>query len=155
MSVKLIYTENMRIYEATIVTDALVSAFQNLIPQLSPHSPLPSKSDLEEIINSDNTKVFLAEKDRIIGTLTLVFTKIPTGNKVLIEDVVVDDAAKGKGVGKELVKFAINYVWSKGINQINLTSIPERIAANRLYQGLGFVKRDTNVYRLTKSIIPI
>lgn len=139
----------MRIYEATIVSDAIVTAFRNLIPQLSPNSPLPSKSDLEELINSNSTIVFLAEKGSIIGTLTLVFNKIPTGNKVWIEDVVVDNAAKGKGVGEELIKFAIDYVSSKGINQINLTSSTERIAANKLYQRLGFEKRETNVYRFT------
>lgn len=139
----------MRIYEAHVVTEAMVNAFKKLIPQLSPNSPVPSKSELENLINSENTSIFLAEEEGIIGTLTLVFTKIPTGNKVWIEDVVVDNAARGKGVGKELIKFAIEYVTGKGIKQINLTSSPEKIGANKLYQKLGFAKRETNVYRLT------
>ena len=139
----------MRIYEVNNVTDAVVNAFKKLIPQLSPNGPVPSKPELEKLINSDNTIIFIAEEDGIIGTLTLVFNKIPTGNKVWIEDVVVDNVARGKGVGEELTKFAIKYVISKGITQINLTSSPKRIAANNLYQKLGFIKRETNVYRLT------
>jgi ribosomal protein S18 acetylase RimI-like enzyme len=139
----------MRIYEANMVTKAIVNAFKNLIPQLSPNCPVPSKSELENLINSNNTLIFIAEENEIIGTLTLVFNKIPTGNKVWIEDVVVDNAARGKGVGEKLIRFAIDYVTSKGIKQINLTSGPERIAANKLYQKLSFTKRETNVYRLT------
>jgi ribosomal protein S18 acetylase RimI-like enzyme len=140
---------NMRIYEANMATEAIAKAFKKLIPQLSPNCSVPSKSELENLINSNNTLIFVAEENEIIGTLTLVFNKIPTGNKVWIEDVVVDNAVRGKGVGEELTKFAIEYVTSKGIKQINLTSGPERIAANKLYQKLGFTKRETNVYRLT------
>lgn len=138
----------MIIYEATSVTEAIVSAFQRLIPQLSTNA-VPSKSDIEELINSENTHIFLAEDEGIIGALTLVLNKIPSGNKVWIEDVVVDKSARGKGVGKELTKFAIEYARSKGLTQINLTSSPEKIAANKLYQKLGFTKRETNIYRLT------
>lgn len=139
----------MRIYKVQIVTDAMVNAFKKLIPHLSPNSAVPSKSELENLINSNNTKIFLAEEEDIIGTLTLVFCKIPTGNKVWIEDVIVENAARGKGVGEELTRYAIEYARSKGIKQINLTSTPEKIAANKLYQKLGFTKRETNVYRLT------
>lgn len=139
----------MRIYKAQIVTEAMVNAFEKLIPQLSPNSAVPSKSELEDLINCDNTLVILAEEDKIIGTLTLVFTKIPTGNKVWIEDVIVDNAARGKGVGEELIRYAIEYVNSKGIKQINLTSTPDKTVANKLYQKIGFIKRETNVYRLT------
>ncbi|MCG6187453.1 GNAT family N-acetyltransferase [Maribellus maritimus] len=139
----------MKIYKATHITENIVNAFSKLIPQLSPDSPIPSKSDLEALINSDNTMIFLAEEEDIIGTLTVVLNRIPTGNKAWIEDVVVDESARGKGVGKKLTAFAIAFVSGKGISQINLTSTPERVAANQLYQQLGFRKRETNVYRLT------
>ena len=139
----------MRIYEVRQLTDDIVKAFARLIPQLSPTSQIPSKSDLEELINSDNTRIFLAEEKDIIGSLTLVFYKIPTGNKVWIEDVVVDSSARGRGIGKKLIEFAIAYVANKDAKQIDLTSTPERVAANKLYQKLGFEKRETNVYRLT------
>lgn len=140
----------MNIYKLTEVTGLIELAFKNLIPQLSSSCVLPTKKDLEYIVNSENTILFVAEDAGVVlGVLTLVFNRIPTGNKVWIEDVVVDKKARGKGVGKALVNFAIAYTSSKNINSINLTSSPERVAANKLYQKLGFVKRKTNVYRLT------
>ena len=78
-----------------------------------------------------------------------MLNKIPTGNKVWIEDVVVDSSARGKGVGEALIQFAVAYVKDQNITSINLTSSPDRVAANKLYQKLGFIKRQTNVYRLT------
>ncbi|MEW4924111.1 GNAT family N-acetyltransferase [Algibacter sp. 2305UL17-15] len=140
----------MKIYKLITVTESVLNAFKKLIPQLSSSCDLPTKDDLEAIVNSNNTLLFIAEEHNdILGTLSLVFNKIPTGDKVWIEDVVVDKAARGKGVGKKLIQFAIEYTTSKNIKKINLTSSPDRIAANKLYQKLGFIKRETNVYRLT------
>lgn len=138
----------MKIYEAKAITDDIVRAFEKLIPQLSPNSPIPSKTDLVEIINSKNTILFIAEDEIILGTLTLSIYKTPTGNKVWIEDVVVDNDARGKAIGQKLTQYAINYVSKKGFKKIDLTSTPERVAANKLYQKMGFKKRKTNVYRL-------
>lgn len=140
----------MKIYKLEIVTDPVLKAFEMLIPQLSSTCNLPTKKVLEDIVNSSSTELFIAEENnKILGTLSLVFNKIPTGDKVWIEDVVVDKAARGKGLGKELIQFAIEYVTNKNINKINLTSSPDRVAANKLYQKLGFIQRETNVYRLT------
>lgn len=140
----------MKIYELVTVTSRILDAFGKLIPQLCANCKLPTKNDLEAIVNCNNTLIFIAEENNIIlGTLTLVLNKIPTGDKAWIEDVVVDDAARGKGVGKSLIKFVVDYSANKNIKSINLTSSPERIAANKLYQKLGFVLRETNVYRLT------
>ncbi|MFB9058229.1 GNAT family N-acetyltransferase [Mariniflexile ostreae] len=140
----------MNIYKVRTITENVVNAFGQLIPQLCPDCALPTKKDLETLIASPNTVLFIAEENNeILGTLTLVFNRIPTGDKVWIEDVVVDSAARGKGVGKQLIQFSIEYVKDKNIEKINLTSSPERVAANKLYQKLGFIKRETNVYRLT------
>lgn len=139
----------MKIYVATHITEEIADAFQNLIPQLSPGSILPKKADLEKIVKSGNTRIIIAEEEKILGTLTLVFQKIPTGEKVWIEDVIVDNAARGKGIGEKLMLYALDYIRKKGIKKIDLTSVPERIAANRLYQKLGFEKRNTNIYRFT------
>ncbi len=142
----------MKIYKLTLVTDVIVEAFANLIPQLAPGGNLPTKQDLEAIVQSDHTLLFIAEEDaKILGTLTLVLNKIPTGDKVWIEDVVVDQAARGKGLGKQLLQFAIDYAKNEKLSSINLTSSPERVAANQLYQNLGFIQRETNVYRLIMS----
>ena len=138
----------MKIYEVKSVTDELYNAFIKLIPQLSPEAKIPEKDDLKEIVNAEHTKLFIAEDEQILGTLTLVLNKIPTGNKAWIEDVVLDEKARGRGVGKALTQFAIDYACQKGYKKIDLTSTPERVVANKLYQKLGFNKRETNVYRL-------
>ncbi|WP_299548532.1 GNAT family N-acetyltransferase [Seonamhaeicola sp.] len=138
----------MDIRELESVNDEVLNAFKNLIPLLASTCALPTRKDLETIVYSDNTKLFIAKEGHdIIGTLTLVFNKIPTGEKAWIEDVVVSDKSRGKGIGKSLTQFAVDYAISKGVNKIDLTSSPERIAANNLYQKLGFKKRATNVYR--------
>lgn len=140
----------MKIYRLTSVTKSVVEAFQSLIPQLAPGCALPTEKDLEAIINSTTSHLFVAEDNgHILGTFTLVFTKIPTGTKIWIEDVVVDQSARGQGVGEQLMVFAIDYVKSENCSTINLTSSPDRVAANKLYQKLGFMQRETNVYRLT------
>lgn len=140
----------MKIYKLITVTDEVVHAFGKLIPQLAPDCTLPTKEDLQAIVESNHTLLFMAEEhNELLGTLTLVLNKIPTGNKVWIEDVVVDSSARGKGVGEALIQFAVAYVKDQNIKSINLTSSPDRVAANKLYQKLGFVKRQTNVYRLT------
>lgn len=87
------------------------------------------------------------EGERILGTLTLVTFRIPTGVRAWIEDVVVDEAARGKGVGEALNRAAVELARAKGAKTVDLTSRPKREAANRLYRRLGFVARDTNVYR--------
>ena len=132
------------------VDNDLVEAFQRLIPQLSKSNPAPTKEQLESIVASDSSQILLAKADGVIvGSLTLVIFQIPTGLRAWIEDVVVDGSARGAGVGEALNTFAINESRKRGATTVDLTSRPSREAANRLYQRLGFVQRDTNVYRFT------
>lgn len=139
----------MSIYKLVEINDTVLEAFERLIPQLSANAEIPTRKELEAILAFKNTLLFIAEDNKEIqGMLTLIFNKIPTGDKVWIEDVVVDSNARGVGIGQQLVQFAINYVSDKKISAINLTSSPDRISANKLYQKLGFEKRETNVYRL-------
>ncbi len=133
---------------AAEATDELVAAFARLVPQLSQRSSLPSKSELAEMVAAPASDVLIARLDgSIVATLTLVTFRIPTGVRSWIEDVVVDDAARGHGVGEQLNRFAIELARSKGATTVDLTSRPSRVAANRLYQRIGFKPRDTNVYR--------
>ena len=135
---------------AKLVDNDLVEAFQRLIPQLSKSNPGPTKEQLESIVASDSSQILLAKADGvIIGSLTLVIFHIPTGLRAWVEDVVVDADARGKGVGEALNKFALAEAKRQGATTVDLTSRPSREAANRLYQRLGFVQRDTNVYRFT------
>ena len=133
---------------AAVVDDELVQAFARLIPQLSKSSPPPTAAQLAEMVAAPASDVLLARLDGVIvGTLTLVTFRIPTGMRAWIEDVVVDDSARGHGVGDALNRFALLIAAEKGCKTVDLTSRPSREAANRLYQRLGFEPRDTNVYR--------
>lgn len=133
---------------ATEVTPALVQAFARLIPQLSKSSPPPTEAELAEMIAAPATDVLIARDGvDVLGALTLVTFRIPTGVRAWIEDVVVDDAARGRGVGEALNQFALDIARTKGAKTVDLTSRPSRAAANRLYQRIGFLPRETNVYR--------
>ena len=131
-------------------TPELVDAMNRLIPQLSSSNPPPTKAELATIIGQEACDVIVArDGNTIVGSLTLVVFPIPTGIRAWIEDVVVDEAARGKGVGEALNTFAMQRARERGAKTVDLTSRPSREAANRLYQRLGFVARDTNVYRYT------
>lgn len=135
---------------ATESTDELVQAMAVLIPQLSKSNPPPSATDLTAIISSEASVLFIARVDgKIAGALTLATFRIPTGVRAWIEDVVVDSAARGHGVGEALNMAAIAEARSRGAITVELTSRPSREAANRLYQRIGFVQRETNIYRYT------
>lgn len=136
------------IERAGAVTDEIVEAFRHLIPQLSSSNPPPSRERLSDIVSSPACVLFLARVDgRIVGSLTLATFPIPTGVRAWIEDVVVDGEARGHGVGEALNRAAIDEARARGAITVELTSRPSREAANRLYRRLGFVQRETNVYR--------
>ena len=130
------------------VNDVVVAAFAALIPQLSTSSPAPTAKELEEIVAHEASTILLAtEGETIVGSMTLVVFPIPTGTRAWIEDVVVREDAQGRGVGEALNRRAMQIAVDRGAQTINLTSRPTREAANRLYQRLGFVPRETNIYR--------
>lgn len=133
---------------AKSVDDELVSAFARLIPQLSSSNPAPTRAQLDEIVASPATELFIARVDgRIVGALTLALFRLPTGLRAWIEDVVVDGDVRGSGVGEALNRAALDEARKRGAVTVDLTSRPSRVDANRLYQRLGFVARETNVYR--------
>ena len=133
---------------ASKITPELVSAFEVLIPQLSSSNPPPSAEELQEIVSSEASVLFIARVEgKIAGSLTLATFRIPTGLRAWIEDVVVDATARGHGVGEALNLAAIEEARARGAVTVDLTSRPSRESANRLYQRLGFVQRETNVYR--------
>ena len=133
---------------ATEVTDEIVAAFGRLIPQLSSSSPAPDREALAAIVDDPFSMLYLARVDgRIVGSLTLALYQIPTGLKAWIEDVVVDDSARGQGVGEALSMAAVEEARRRGAKDVSLTSRPSREAANRLYQRLGFEPYETNLYR--------
>ena len=133
---------------ATEATPDLVETIGRILPQLSKSSPAPTTAEIAAIIDSPASDLLVARVDgRIVGTLTLVIFRIPTGMRAWIEDVVVDDAARGQGVGEALNRFALDVAKQRGCKTVDLTSRPSREAANRMYQRIGFQARETNVYR--------
>ncbi len=140
----------MTIREVNRFSIRIFNAVLRLLPQLGPGTILPTAEHFKGILKSKRTHFFIAEAGKeIVGILTLATYDIPTGTKVWIEDVVVDESQRGKGVGKELMLFAMDFARSAGAAGIELTSKPSRIAANELYKKLGFLQRETNVYKYT------
>jgi ribosomal protein S18 acetylase RimI-like enzyme len=133
-----------------VVSDSLVEAFERLLPQLSSSARPVSRDELEAIVASPATSLLVAsDGDEVLGTLTLAVFRIPTGVRAWIEDVVVDESARGHGVSEALTVEAVVRARAAGARSVELTSRPNREAANRLYRRLGFAERDTNVLRLT------
>jgi ribosomal protein S18 acetylase RimI-like enzyme len=141
---------------AASADDDLCAAVAALIPQLSSSSPPPTVAQLARIIGDKATTLLLArdsdDGDRVVGTLTLAVFEIPTGVRAIIEDVVTDEASRGQGVGGALVQAALEQAADQGAKTVDLTSRPDREAANRLYLRMGFEQRQTNVYRYALSV---
>lgn len=131
-------------------SNELLEAINRLMPQLTSNFNPIDEEYLKQLLAEKNSHLFIARAEDylIIGTLTLNIFTIPTSKKAYIEDVVVDNSAQGKGVGKALLDAAICYARENKVVQIELTSNPSRIAANKLYQNFGFEKRETNYYKL-------
>ena len=141
---------DVEIVLATEASDALAAAFARLLPQLSRTAPPLSRETLDEIIHSPCNHLFIATlgaDKRIVGALTLVHFRIPTGLRAWIEDVVVDEQARGLKVGMALTRAAIAKSRELQAKTLDLTSNPGRLSAHHLYESAGFVMRDTRVYR--------
>lgn len=139
----------MRIERVTETSTELVDAVGRLIPQLSSSAAIPTEAEIQSLLAEPSTFVLVAraDSDEIVGMLTLLVLRIPTGIRAWIEDVVVASSARGSGVGAALVGEALRVAGVKGARSVDLTSRPDRDAANRLYVRMGFEKRETNVYR--------
>jgi len=137
------------IAEVTTVDDALIVALARLIPQLAPVFPAPHRQRVQALVDANATTLLVARDDAgvIAGTLTLVVLELPTARRAWIEDVVVDQSARGRGVGEALTRHALHLASTRGATTIDLTTNPARDAANRLYRRLGFRLRETNPYR--------
>lgn len=141
----------MHIELMTQVSDEIVDAFARLIPQLTQYSPPPDRAALAEMADSDSVYVFIArltdQHGEIAGCATLATFRSPTGLHGWIEDVVVDGSARRQGVGKALTEACLDKARALGLREVNLTSRATRCAANQLYQAMGFIRRETNLYR--------
>ena len=142
----------VEIIEISEASNEILSQVNCLLPQLSKSASPLSLESLDILAKSESTNLFVAkEGKKVWGMLSLVLFPIPTGTKAWVEDVVVDSSARGKGIGKALMNHALKKVREKRGKSIDLTSRPSRETANKLYQSLGYQKRETNVYRLSLS----
>ncbi|HTJ38201.1 MAG TPA: GNAT family N-acetyltransferase [Dactylosporangium sp.] len=131
-------------------TDEVLKAFGRLLPQLSRSAEPLDAEALRTLVAWQGNRLLVARVDgEIVGALTLVMFPIPTGWRAWIEDVVVDESARGQGVGAALTREAVAVAQAAGARTVDLTSRPSREAANRLYERLGFELRDSKVYRLS------
>ena len=139
------------ITQAAEMSEELFHACQRLVPQLTRSNPPPTSPQLELLLASQASHLFKARHpdfgEEIIGLATLVIYRVPTGMRGYIEDVVVDEKARGRGIGEALLRTCLEEAARQGVPQVMLTSNPGREAANRLYLRVGFEQRSTNVYR--------
>jgi GNAT superfamily N-acetyltransferase len=132
--------------------DEVIEAMRRLVPQLTSNTVPLTVKELSSIIEAPCTHLFLArdrhDNNNILGMLTLAIFYVPSGKRAWIEDVVVEERQRGKGIGEALLKHAIHYANQTGAGNVGLTSNPSRAVANHLYLKLGFKLRETNVYQL-------
>lgn len=137
----------MKVERVTEADEALAEAVARLVPQLSPTRQPAGIVELVELVATPGTSLIVArDGDAVLGMLTLIVYRVPTGLRAWIHDVVVDESARGRGVGEALAKEALRQAQDAGAISVELTTRQEREAANRLYRRLGFEQRETNVY---------
>ena len=140
----------MFIVRATAVTEELVEAIHRLMPQLKLKYSLPTRTELEALVQSRASVLFIVrypdENGPIVGMLTLLVYRVPSGVRAHVEDIVVEEGMRGKGIGAALIRHALDVAREAGANGVALTSNPKREQANRLYQRIGFKRWQTNIY---------
>lgn len=140
----------MHIEKASEATEELHEAIKRLVPQLGPHKSPPTFAELQELVSSRASTLLVArdsnEEGMIVGILCLTVYRVPTGLRSVIEDVIVDERMRRRGIGEALVRQAIKWARAAGAEGVSLTSNPQREAANHLYQSIGFERRQTNPY---------
>jgi ribosomal protein S18 acetylase RimI-like enzyme len=137
------------------VTTDVVDAFSRLLPQLSTSCPALDAAGLAAVVSAPSNTVLIARSaGEVIGTMTLVMFPIPTGIRAWIEDVVVDESARGQGAATAMILESLRLAADAGVRTVDLTSRATREAAGRLYERLGFVIRDTRLYRYSMADHP-
>jgi ribosomal protein S18 acetylase RimI-like enzyme len=141
----------MQIETVAAPSEEVWEALQQLVPQLTVNHPPPSRETLEALIRSESSKLLIArhpdQHGPIAGVANVTIYQVPTGTRAIIEDVIVDKSARRQGIGEALIRHALELARRAGAGSINLTSNPKRVAANKLYLKLGFVRRRTNSYQ--------
>ena len=142
----------MIVERAVVITDELFTSVQSLVPQLDPGKVPPTLEELEALLSSEASILLTAriseKNDPIAGILTLAIYRVPTGLRSIVEDVIVDEKFRRRGIAEALLKHAVEVARDAGAGNISLSANPSREAAHRLYQKLGFSRRDSNFFIL-------
>ncbi|HEY3922244.1 MAG TPA: GNAT family N-acetyltransferase [Gaiellaceae bacterium] len=136
----------MKVEQVSEADEQLVETIRALLPQLTEARTPPTLEELQDVVSNQTLLVARGDDGRILGTLTFVLYRVSSGVKGRIEDVIVDESARGQGVGEALVREGMRRANEAGVLMLELTSMQYRQAANRLYRRLGFVRKPTNVY---------
>ena len=140
----------MYLESVTSTSDELWQALLRLVPQLTSNNPPPSREHLAELVNSKSSTLLIARHPNadspIVGAVCLTVYPVPTGIRAIIEDVIVDETMRGKGIGEALTHRCLEVARERGATAVALTSNPKREAANQLYLKMGFTRRETNSY---------
>ena len=140
----------MYIEKVAEVTEEIFEAVKSLVPQVGAHKAPPTRDELSALVKSEASTLLIArfpdETGKIAGILSLTVYRVPTGIRSIVEDVIVDENMRRRGVAEALMLRAIDLAREAGANGVALTSNPKREAANKLYQSMGFQKRETNSY---------
>jgi len=134
------------------VTDEVLNAVRRLVPEIGSHKVVPSRDELTALIKSEASTLWIARypdaSGEIVGMLTISLYRVPTGLRSIIEDVAVDSNHRRKGIARALMDAALEFARAAGADGVALTSNSKHEAANKLYQSMGFERRETNSYFL-------
>lgn len=142
----------MRIEPVTEATHDVQAALVRLLPQLNPALQVPSLERLQAIVEDPSvTLLFAKEGDKVTGTATVVVYTTPFWIKARIDEVVVDRAARGKGVGEALVRACLDIARARGaqIAELQSARTEAREVAHRLYRRMGFEVRNSDLFRIS------
>jgi ribosomal protein S18 acetylase RimI-like enzyme len=144
--------EPLAVHVVRRVDEELIEAAARLVPQLQSSATAPGHWELEQIVrHSDTTLLIVREGHAIVGMLMLAVFRGPTGPRAWIEDLVVDEPARGRGAGTLLTQEALRIAAERGAHTAQLSCQPSRLGPNRVYQRLGFKRREANLYRYRMS----
>jgi GNAT superfamily N-acetyltransferase len=139
----------VRIETVTVATPEVQAALARLLPQLNSQLPVPTAERVQALVADPAVTLLLArDGEEVVGTTTVIVYTTPFWIKARLDEVVVDEHARGKGVGRALVSAALDVARDRGAQIAELQSAVHREAANQLYPRMGFQRRETNVYRI-------
>ncbi len=125
-----------------------------LLGQLSSSATFDSDR-IRAVLDHEATELLVARLDgRIVGMATFVSVPLPTGLRGHVEDVVVDQSLRGRGIARQLLETMTGMAEAQGMRTLDLTSRPSRESALRLYESVGFRRRETNVLRFRPAATP-